>query len=547
MLIGVDTLCLRLKYQRITGTVALLYVDGTYIKGINEHRTKGPLIFWSDDNLELRHELEIKNGGFGLGDMRSEVKKIKTIFQWMMDQKKRVEKLAVKAYNSYPRNAEVEEVIQKYNECFKAGINLDEMDVEKVYDEVSTPFAKGRSRTPPVNERMMPIQTENGLMMVVYDGEPFDEEEGLTQVSCKVSDWVEQVFKSKSNLKLNNGSKLKEIPSPSFSIGLTQIENEEQKNRDDERGRAKNKRKTKLSVSQKSPFIDRVVKIGKLPSAIELKVWCYLIQDPEDQNPDESEATEEQREVQKEFRSLEPCETILNNVVDCWAIVLNNEETKRAPDSPYRLFMTTGVISNVMLTNNKLKASDRLALFMENTKSVVFVDNIDKEMLIVDIVMFPILENGHYYLVCFDLKKGTFEILDNMEKSNVGVANEKSFIKKDTVVKVKEIFLMYLYHVGHKGCQGIRLAKPVIKKLGWSTKSNVVDCGVFLMRHMETYMGSKLKKWKCGLYDDGPKQEVQINNLRLKYAYKILTSDVNIHKNRVVDVARELDVDAEFS
>ncbi|KAK1429947.1 hypothetical protein QVD17_12308 [Tagetes erecta] len=195
-------------------------------------------------------------------------------------------------------------------------------------------------------------------------------------------------------------------------------------------------------------------------------------------------------------------------------------------------------ISNLMLTNNKLKASDRLALFMENLKSVVFVENIDK---------FPIVEKGHYYLVCFDLKEGTIEILDNMEKSFVGVADAKSFFKKDTAVKVKEIFFMYLYHVGHRGCQGIRLAKPVIKKLHWSTKSNVMDCGVFLMRHMETYMGSKVKNWRCGLDVEGTKQEVQINNLRLKYAYKILTSDVNIHNKSVVDVAKELDVDDEFS
>ncbi|KAK1431915.1 hypothetical protein QVD17_08711 [Tagetes erecta] len=129
----------------------------------------------------------------------------------------------------------------------------------------------------------MPIQTDTGLMMVVYDGEPFDDDEGLTQVSCKVSDWAEQLFKSKSNLKLNNVSKLQEIPAPSFSIGLTQIENEEQNNRDVEAERAKNKRKTKLSVRNKSPYIDRAVNIEKQPSKLELKVWCYLIKDTEDQ------------------------------------------------------------------------------------------------------------------------------------------------------------------------------------------------------------------------------------------------------------------------
>ncbi|KAK1411198.1 hypothetical protein QVD17_37744 [Tagetes erecta] len=101
-------------------------------------------------------------------------------------------------------------------------------------------------------------------------------------------------------------------------------------------------------------------------------------------------------------------------------------------------------------------------------------------------------------------------------------------------------------HIGHKGCQGVRVAKPVKKKLDWATKNNNVDCGVFLMRHMKTYMGSKVKKWRCGLVDDESKQEMQVNNLRLKYAYIILKSNVNIHKKRVVEVAKVLDVDAEF-
>lgn len=32
-------------------------------------------------------------------------------------------------------------------------------------------------------------------------------------------------------------------------------------------------------------------------------------------------------------------------------------------------------------------------------------------------------------------------------------------------------------------------------EMPWRTKSNNVDCGIFAMRHMETYCGNKLRGW----------------------------------------------------
>lgn len=34
--------------------------------------------------------------------------------------------------------------------------------------------------------------------------------------------------------------------------------------------------------------------------------------------------------------------------------------------------------------------------------------------------------------------------------------------------------------------------------MGWQTEMNGVDCGIFVMRHMETYIGN-LCGWKVGL------------------------------------------------
>ncbi|KAK1431916.1 hypothetical protein QVD17_08712 [Tagetes erecta] len=126
--------------------LTLLYVDGTYINGNNEQRTNSPLVDEDSDCSDTEDEdSDYSVDILEAPGVESDLKKIKTIFQWMMGQKKRVEKLALKAYKSYSGNAEVEEVIQKFNECFKTGINLSEMEAEKEIDEVSIPFANGRS------------------------------------------------------------------------------------------------------------------------------------------------------------------------------------------------------------------------------------------------------------------------------------------------------------------------------------------------------------------------------------------------------------------
>ena len=36
----------------------------------------------------------------------------------------------------------------------------------------------------------------------------------------------------------------------------------------------------------------------------------------------------------------------------------------------------------------------------------------------------------------------------------------------------------------------------------WRSLSNKNDCGVFLMRHMQTYEAEDAEKWECGLEKD---------------------------------------------
>ncbi|KAJ0735016.1 hypothetical protein HanPI659440_Chr11g0427151 [Helianthus annuus] len=58
------------------------------------------------------------------------------------------------------------------------------------------------------------------------------------------------------------------------------------------------------------------------------------------------------------------------------------------------------------------------------------------------------------------------------------------------------------------------------------------------MRHMEYFKGETANNWKCGLGEESQNQVYELNDLRLKYLAKILLSDINSHKEFVLDEVR---------
>ncbi|KAC9333160.1 hypothetical protein E3N88_45968 [Mikania micrantha] len=61
------------------------------------------------------------------------------------------------------------------------------------------------------------------------------------------------------------------------------------------------------------------------------------------------------------------------------------------------------------------------------------------------------------------------------------------------------------------------------------------------MRHMEMYMGNHIRSWYCGFPKDEESKKAKCNLLRKKYACKMITSDINKHKEMVLQEAIELD------
>ncbi|CAM8884384.1 unnamed protein product [Rhodiola kirilowii] len=74
-------------------------------------------------------------------------------------------------------------------------------------------------------------------------------------------------------------------------------------------------------------------------------------------------------------------------------------------------------------------------------------------------------------------------------------------------------------------------------EFNWQTKTNFEDCGVFAMRHMETYMGGGSLHWKCGFVVEGDQQGEQLMALRDSYLNVMIRSHLNAKKDLVLQRA----------
>ncbi|CAH1435616.1 unnamed protein product [Lactuca virosa] len=84
-----------------------------------------------------------------------------------------------------------------------------------------------------------------------------------------------------------------------------------------------------------------------------------------------------------------------------------------------------------------------------------------------------------------------------------------------------------------------RNLKGIDLYMTWKTRGNSNDCGIFLMRHMETYKGGALAQWTCGFKMETVEQIYQLRKLRRRYCLKILLSEVNIMKHEVEQLIDE--------
>ncbi|CAI9279307.1 unnamed protein product [Lactuca saligna] len=84
-----------------------------------------------------------------------------------------------------------------------------------------------------------------------------------------------------------------------------------------------------------------------------------------------------------------------------------------------------------------------------------------------------------------------------------------------------------------------------VMNIYWQVEKSGTDCGVYLIRHMEIYMGENEGRWGCGLIGKLPGDVAAIGKLRTKYMARMLTTDFNEYKSMMVkdfETFRKLDI-----
>ncbi|MFS7934813.1 hypothetical protein Hanom_Chr05g00396091 [Helianthus anomalus] len=80
------------------------------------------------------------------------------------------------------------------------------------------------------------------------------------------------------------------------------------------------------------------------------------------------------------------------------------------------------------------------------------------------------------------------------------------------------------------------------KTMEWIIVKNVVQCGVFTMRHMETY--KRETPWTCGFAKEGEnnnRPDAQLRLLRNRYLSKIFLSEYNLQRQEIIKATKTFD------
>ncbi|KAL8256283.1 hypothetical protein R6Q59_031350 [Mikania micrantha] len=253
----------------------------------------------------------------------------------------------------------------------------------------------------------------------------------------------------------------------------------------------RNLRVVKLPEILRSPFVQKKVSLGvkrsKLEDNVASTIFCANKDDCEDQYRNNSDPK----------RLFTPCLMLV--------------------DSHYK---------------DDVEEVDRITSFTENMENCLKSAGLDS-LIGVDLLFIPMLHACHYYVICFNLKKAHVYMIDNL---GTNVDFDIKYANRPQIMQ--STLCSYLVMTSHPIAFTMKTCKPKRLSMPWRTLNNSVDCGVFAMRHMETFKGTSVKEWKCGLTVESDEQQRQLNDLRIKYLAKILLSDISIHKSQVVSEMR---------
>uniref|UniRef100_A0A803N3I1 Ubiquitin-like protease family profile domain-containing protein n=1 Tax=Chenopodium quinoa TaxID=63459 RepID=A0A803N3I1_CHEQI len=212
---------------------------------------------------------------------------------------------------------------------------------------------------------------------------------------------------------------------------------------------------------------------------------------------------------------------IYNDIVDAFCLILN---AKNSADDKKRIFFPNAAINLLCVSDayvddsQEAKYGIKYVKFEETIRYWLIDCNIES-VKGYQLLFFPVYAHDHFYVMVINTKSKAVEILDNRPLVEGVPFSEKYH---DYPEKLRHAFSMYLKQHGMKLWEKVLNYEIKLVDMPWRTLDNNVDCGIYAMRHMETYFGKR--KWNCGLRADNFDA---LKALRMQYAYEILVDQVN--------------------
>ncbi|XP_071688690.1 uncharacterized protein [Rutidosis leptorrhynchoides] len=233
------------------------------------------------------------------------------------------------------------------------------------------------------------------------------------------------------------------------------------------------------------------------------------------------------------LESLCPYVYVEASVIDLWSFILNEEQKYRGQSSPSRFFFPSSIIYSYLYDNKNMKKEDKLMIIKESANAWFRFFPKLASLRKIDLVFFPICRHGHFFVLVIDMKVPKLYILDN------------SSVVKNYAARYAKVFNLLLYAFAehmkfhkHPFANQIEKLERIRISLPWKTIDNVVDCGVFAMFHMDMFKARSENEWSDVLVPESAEQKNQLRKLRIRYASKILSHDLNIHAEQMLRNAK---------
>ncbi|XP_021732641.1 uncharacterized protein LOC110699439 [Chenopodium quinoa] len=171
----------------------------------------------------------------------------------------------------------------------------------------------------------------------------------------------------------------------------------------------------------------------------------------------------------EEMKTLEGDTLVVNNVIDSWAVLLNQKRSKN------KLYFST-FPHQIMYANTVCPEGSSMEL-----RIAYFKERITNELRLYKI------------------------------KSAVGYQQLKGYAE-------------YLKGLGYEDADSIEKYKVVLQKMKWRSNEDYTNCGVYIMKHMETFTADPNEEWVCDLK---PNNVNQIRKLRVQYTVELMLNEGN--------------------